>query len=73
MTKQMPKTMIAKIERMNKLMQQVVDLNFELEEWLEKNGFEDAYDFTFDYRESRGYEIVHVDWFVNDVNEELSK
>lgn len=71
MTKQMPKTMIGKVERMNKLMQQVVDLNCELEQWLEKNGIEDGFDFTGDYRESRGYEIYDVDGFINAVNEAL--
>lgn len=71
MTKQMPKTMIAKVERMNKLMQQVVDLNCELEQWLEKNGIEDGFDFTGDYRETRGYEIYDVDGFINAVNEAL--
>ena len=71
MTKQMPKTMINKIERMNKLMEQVVSLNIELEEWLEKNGISDGFDLATDYRESRGYEIFDVDGFVARVNEEL--
>lgn len=71
MSKQMPKYMVEKINRMNKLMQQIVELNFQLEEWLEANGVEDGYDLTVDYRESRGYEIFDVEGFVQEVNDSL--
>jgi len=73
MTKQMPKYMIEKINRMNKLMQQVCELNSELETWLEENDVTcDGFDFTYDYRESRGYEIYDLDGFVKEVNENLA-
>lgn len=72
MAKRTPKYIIEKIDRMNRLMQQVVDLNFELEEWLEANGIEDGFDFTFDQRDDRGYGIIDVGEFVKDINEAIS-
>lgn len=68
MAKQMPKYMVKKVERMNDLMQQIVDLNFEVEDWMERNGVKDAFDFTFDHRDSRGYGVVNVAEFVRAVN-----
>ena len=72
MAKRTPKYIIDKIYRMNRLMQQVVDLNFELEEWLEANGIYDGFDFTYDYRDDRGYGIIDVGEFVKDINEAIN-
>ncbi len=71
--KKMPRYLIAKIERANRLMEEIISINIELEEWLEKRGIYDGFDFTFDYRESRGYEITQVEQFVRRVEEEINK
>lgn len=71
MAKRTPKYIIEKIGRMNRLMQQVVDLNFELEEWLEANGIEDGFDFSYYHRDDRGYGIIDVSEFVKDINEAI--
>lgn len=72
MAKQMPKYMVKKVERMSELMEQIVDLNFEVEEWLEKNGIEDGFDFTYDHRDSRGYGVTNVSEFVQAVNDAIN-
>ena len=68
MAKQMPKYMVKKVERMCDLMEQIVALNVEFEEWLEKNGIESGFDFTFDYRDERGYAVWNVSEFVSAAN-----
>lgn len=73
MSKRVPEHIISKIERMNSLMQQVVALNYELEHWMEDSGIVDAFAFTLDYRESRGYEIVDPDSLIEAISAELSK
>lgn len=73
MAEGVPKHVVRKVERMNRIMQQLVDLNFELEEWLEANGVEDAYDLTFDYRDVRGYGIHWPDRFLDQVRRETGR
>lgn len=72
MAKQTPRHIIKKIERMNRLMEQLIDLNVELEDWLEKNGIEDGFDFTYDNRDDRGYAIIWPDQFIEKINEAIS-
>jgi len=64
-----PKHIKAKVERINKLMEQIVELNMEVEGWLEKNGCDDAFDFTTDFRNCRGYGIDSVETFYARVEE----
>ena len=73
MAKKMPKYMVDKVRRMNALMQQIVDLNMEVEEWLEKNGVENPYEVGFDYHECRGYEVYDVEGFVQTMNEAMNE
>lgn len=53
--KKVPKHIKAKIERMSSLMDALVDLNLEVEGWIEANGVEDAYYLSDDLRDDRGY------------------
>lgn len=71
MAKQTPKYIIQKIERMNALMEKIVELNFELEEWMEGNGIEDGFGATFDYRDDRGYGIIDTDAFIDMLNDQI--
>jgi hypothetical protein len=64
MAKRVPKHIIRKLERMSKLMGQLTDLNMELEEWMEANGIEDGFDFTYDYRHEPAYEIHRREDFI---------
>lgn len=73
MARTVPKHVIRKIDRMNRLMGEIVSLNFELEEWLEKNGVEDGFAFTSDYRDDRGYAIHWPDDFVAAIEAELEQ
>lgn len=72
MAKQMPKYMVKKVERMSNLMEQIVDLNIEVEEWMEKNGIEDGFAFTYDHRDDRGYGVINVREFVQAVNDAIN-
>lgn len=72
MAKQMPKYIVKKVERMSDLMEQIISLNFEVEEWMEKNGIEDAFGFTYDYRDDRGYGVINVSEFVQAVNDAIN-
>lgn len=72
MAKQMPKYMVEKIRRMNRLMAEIIDLNEELENWMEKNGIDYGFDFTFGHRDDSGYGILDVDWFVQCVNDAIN-
>lgn len=65
--KTVPKHIKEKVARMNRLMQQLVDLNIEVETWMEKAGIENAFDFTDGYRDDRGYGIMFPYSFVNDI------
>ena len=62
-----PKYVVKKIERMNRLMQEIVDLNIEVEGWIEANGCENAFDLSVGYRDDRGYGISGVDGFLSEV------
>lgn len=72
MAKQMPKYMVKKVERMSELMEQIVSINFEVEEWMEKNGIKDGFDFTYDHRDDRGYGVISVSEFVQAVNDAIN-
>ncbi len=72
-SKQMPKYMAKKVERMNRLMSEIVDLNLELEDWMEANGIDDSFDFTYDHRDDRGYAIIDITSFIEAVNEAMSE
>jgi hypothetical protein len=52
---------------MSKLMGQLTDLNTELEDWMEANGIEDGFDFTYDYRYEPAYEIQCREDFIKAV------
>ena len=74
MAKQTPKYIIAKMNRANNLMQQIVDINFEVEDWLVANGVaEDGFDFFTDCRDSRGYGYEWLDHTIEIINDELGK
>lgn len=71
--KRVPKHIKAKVERMSALMGKLVQLNEELEEWLEANGIEDGYDFVAQYRMDTGYEIgADFDWFYEAVEKAIN-
>lgn len=70
--KRVPKHIISKLERMNRLMRQLTCLNVELEEWMEKNGIEDGFDFTTDWRNEPAYEIVWTEEFVRAIEEAIN-
>lgn len=53
--KKVPKHIRAKVERMSRLMDALVDLNLEVEGWIEANGVKDAYYLSDDLRDDRGY------------------
>lgn len=72
MAKRVPKHIIQKMERMSRLMGQLTDLNMELEEWMEKNGIEDAFDFTHDHRYEPAYEILDIGTFIEAVEEAIN-
>ena len=71
MAKKIPNYIKQNLQKTNLYMEKVVKLNFELEEWLEKNGIEDAFDFIGSYRESRGYEIYDAEGFLDTVSEAI--
>lgn len=70
--KHTPKHIVRKVERMNALMEQLISLNMELEEWLEKNGIEDGFDFAYDNRDDRGYAILWPDQFIEKIDEAIN-
>ena len=73
MAKQAPKYIIKKIERMSDMMEELVQLNMEVEGWLEKNGIYDGFDFSNDHRDDRGYGIWDVDRYVAAINEAINE
>ena len=72
MAKRVPKHIIKKLERMSKLMGQLTDPNMELEEWMEANGIEGAFDFTHDHRYEPAYEILDIGTFIEAVEEAIN-
>ena len=74
MAKQMPKAMQKKLERVDRLMSQIIDLNQDIERWLEASGItEDGFDYTSDFREYPGYWIVDREGFIAKVNQDLEE
>ncbi len=74
MAKQLPKHLVEKAERANRLMAQIVDINIELERWIEKNGIApDGFDFLYHFRECEGYDYSGVGDMVNYINAALAK
>lgn len=72
MAKKVPKYILQNLEKTSSYMEKVVRLNQELEEWLEKNGIQDGFDLTSDYRESRGYEIFDTESFLDRALSEMN-
>ena len=72
-TKRVPQRIISKIEAANRHMRRAADLNFEVEEWMERNGIEYAFDFAIERGVSAAYEIPDVDAFVRDVESEMAR
>ena len=70
-----PKYIKVKVAMMNKLAVRLVELNMELEAWLESKGIEDGWDFIHsnDYDTEGGYEIVFADRFYKHVEEVTGK
>ncbi len=74
MAKQMPKAMQKKLERVDRLMSQIIDLNQDIERWLEASGItEDGFDYTSDFRECPGYWIADREGFIAKVNQDLEE
>lgn len=67
-----PKYVKEKINRANKLMKQIVNINIEVEQWMEGNGIENGYDFTGDYRDDRGYGYVWVQQLIDSIEEAIN-
>ena len=70
--KRVPKHIKDKVRRMNALMDRVVDLNMEVENWAERNGVEDGFDLSTDIRDDRGYGIVWVDEYIKRIEEAIN-
>lgn len=72
--KTVPKHIKAKIVRMWRLMDQLVDLNLEVEEWVEKNtGIDSAFDLADGNRDDRGYAYWNNGRFIEDVERLLNE
>ena len=61
--KTVPKHITKLVERMNRKVYEAQELNERLEEWLEKNGADYGFDFTYEFRESTSYSICDTDGF----------
>jgi flagellar hook-associated protein FlgK len=73
MAKRVPKHIKAKVERANRLMEQITALNMEIEEWMEKSGVtDDGFDYTYDFRDSRGYGYFTPEWFFERIDGDLN-
>lgn len=70
--KTVPKYIKNKVERMNRLMDELVTLNIEVEEWAEKLGVTDAYDLAYCNRDDRGYAILDVGAYVTDLEDAIN-
>lgn len=60
MSKQLPEHIVEKIEMANKYAYRAEQLNCEVEDWMEQNGVDYAWDALFDYKEEHGY-VVSVE------------
>lgn len=71
--RKVPKHIKAKIERMSRLMDALVDLNIEVEAWVEKNaGVSDAFELSSGNRDDRGYAYWNPSEFIKLVELEMS-
>ena len=71
--KTVPKHVIGKVNRMSDLMQKIMEINSELEDWLESSGVTDyGFDFTGDFREASGYEIYDQEGFYRAIESKLN-
>ncbi len=72
--KSVPKYITKKIYRVGQLMNQIVDLNLEIEEWIEQNaGVKDAFDFEMDNHDNRGYAYWLESDFIAKVERRLNE
>lgn len=72
--KTVPKYITKKIYRVGQLMNQIVDLNLEIEEWIEQNaGVKDAFDFEMDNHDNRGYAYWLESDFIAKVERRLNE
>lgn len=69
-----PKHITKKIVRMERLMDQLVALNIEVEEWVEKNtGVPNAFELSQDNRDDRGYSLWRPGDFIAKVEDLLNE
>ena len=72
--KTVPKYITKKIYRVGQLMDQIVRLNLEIEEWIEQNaGVKDGFDFSEDNRDDRGYAYWREGDFIAKVERRLNE
>lgn len=72
--KTVPKHITKKIERMERLMDQLVALNIEVEEWVEEHaGVPNAFELTEDNRDDRGYSLWRPEEFIAKVEDLLNE
>lgn len=70
--KTVPKHIREKVARMNRLMDQIVAINIEIEEWAEKNGAEYAFGLSEDNRDDRGYGVWREDEFIKAIESSIN-
>lgn len=70
-----PNYIKVKVTKMNRLATKLVELNMELEAWLESRGIEDGWDFIHsnDYAHESGYEIMFEDRFYKQIEDVIGK
>lgn len=71
--KTVPKYIRRKIERMSALMEQIVELNIDVELWVEDNSdVYDAFWMSEDNRDVRGYGITDIDGYVRAIEDAIN-
>lgn len=70
--KTVPKHIVKKIYRMGQLMDQIVKLNMEVEDWAEKNGAIDGFGLSEENRDDRGYAIWREDEFIRAIESAIN-
>ena len=74
MVKKTPQHIKAKRDRINRMMGQIVDLNQEVEKWLEDSGVtSDGFDFIGKHREYNGYWIVWPEELYAEIDKKLGE
>lgn len=70
-----PNYIKVKVAKINRLATKLVELNMELEAWLESKGIEDGWDFirSNDYANDSGYEIMFEDRFYKQIEDMIGK